>query len=886
MNTELNTFLSTPALLDVPDKQVKSTITNDRGLPKFGLNTHPGIEAIALSNIASDARFSRTGLDMTFALSAHKGGSIKATHSIGRIWSMHYPIKVRFVHTSSNSELKLALAPAYAGFKHGIVDRAALSALAAVSASFANKTCAETLPSDSRAAISRLLDIPVDATRLMYRMATMHTAAAAAEAQGGALRLANLTDDQTPRIITSFADYATAIEAVSKKGEQPVYLGLGSSLEPTIYARIARILTLTSPKFTTADLEAPPSVCAIWPEIHGARAYLMGATDTVAPLSGELSTRDISLFIQYYCALYGCADAFNSILQVVRSFALRPAGSGAMGSSLNLVLALPLPRMQPMVLAPLLQPHGIFDDETPDDYLIQTRQELIRASARAAIFLSGYHLATQQAGGFWLEQPAQAAHPALNNNYSRFIKMQTAGSAATNATLHLTTELGWEASFTSSWLAVGSTGRPLACLHPIEFEECLPFSEALPATAALLAILKPVALDHAVPIYQLSRAAAVNGRLALNDAYYSLLMLKKPARLVSIVTNRLTRTQSDQTIQPRISYRGLPSDGQFFSLATEAQSIQMGYELLDVSSALESRMNRDQFDGVKLVYEWNLPHSSVDVYAQFIEDAYVPPHAEETRIVDLQPMTTVPIIPSPKDITQPAAAKDITQIRDILGADFGGIVDAYNTMRSLAGKQLPTATYEANLRTLTGLLTSFVPSMIEFMTDDQEAIRTSLTWFAAVCEDAREWEYRPSSIDQLQQQQALTQSTLISLMDTLNKPLAPPPPPTIEQIHAAETLEPFTQQRISWDEEMEGVRMAAVGTPTPASPIQQAHPEIQTQPTAKLPPSPTPVPAARPATQSSFHPSPPVQQQPPAPVVEPTGATDPMPVNTSFTAAR
>jgi len=806
----MNSALSRPSLIKLNEKQIKTPIHNSKNKINFGHNLHAGCTIISQSDHAAASRMRQTGIDLSFRLRSFRKGSHQSDDTIGRLWSMHYPAHFKFTNATSTSQYMIELAPAYAGFKHGIVDRAALASLAAVSQSFNLRAPTETLPGDTRASISRLLAIPIDATRLCCRIAVLYTAAAIAEATSSGLRLATLADSATPRTIATFSDWATALEAATRRGEQPVYIGTKSLDEPEIYSRIARILALPSPTFTTGDLEAPPSLVAMWPEIPAARAYIFAATDTYGPLTGIVASRDVALYAEYFGRLYGLQDEIADWIQFAMGFATRPAGSGALGTHSNTILSLPASSMQAMVLSPVAQATDFIGREEPSAAMLFPANAMLAGCMRAAVYLAAFNVTMQAAGGYWLDQniPASAR---LSLRYRQVIEPGLTGSAAANATLAMAAELGWDAAYSAPWLAVATNGHPCRTLMPIEIEECIPFISALPSNSALLAILKPVALDEIHPPNQLLTPSCVKGRQSTTDAYYSVVGQHFKAKLHNVSYSRLSQTFKLTDSRIRLSYRGKPSDGQFSDFATELDQHSVGFIFPTTDAVIESYMQHKKSEGVEWFYEWNLPHTDTAVYKQFIVDSYSPPHSE----ADSTPKEPMVEVPKPPSVQQsplpPTAMRDLTQLRDLLGADYGAVLDAHSAMAASAGKQLPQATYEANSRTLTGLLTALQIDMIPFfLEDDPSTLRTFMHWFSNACEDAREWDYRPTSKDQLIQQKALA-TTILEATPMLSAPPTPPLPPTQQAVTALASQAPFTLAQPDIAVETAAIEHAATG---------------------------------------------------------------------------
>jgi len=548
----------------------------------------------------------------------------------------------------------------------------------------------------------------------------------------------------------------------------------------------------------------------MWPEIPAARAYIFAATDTYGPLTGIVASRDVALYAEYFGRLYGLQDEITDWIQFTMGFATRPAGSGALGTHSNTILSLPASSMQAMVLSPVAQATDFIGKEEPTAAMLFPANAMLAGSMRAAVYLAAFNVTMQAAGGYWLDQsiPASAR---LSLRYREVIEPGLLGSAAANATLAMAAELGWDASYSPPWLALATNGHPSRTLMPIEVEECIPFISALPSNSALLAILKPVALDEIHPPNQLLTPSCVKGRQSNTDAYYSVMGQHFKAKLHNVSYSRLSQTFKLSDSKIRLSYRGKPSDGQFADFATELDQHSVGFIFPTTDAVIESYMQHKKSEGVEWFYEWNLPHSDTAVYKQYIVDSYSPPESAAAQ-VPKEPMVEVPAPPSVQQSPLPSTAmRDLTQLRDLLGADYGAVLDAHSAMAASAGKQLPQATYEANSRTLTGLLTALQIDMIPFfLEDDPSTLRTFMHWFSNACEDAREWDYRPTSKDQLIQQKALA-TTILEATPLLAAPPVPPIPPTQQAVAALATQAPFTLDQPEIAIEIAAIERAATG---------------------------------------------------------------------------
>jgi hypothetical protein len=849
MDFTLNNALSRPALIPLPNKQaipaVKPTITNI----KFGEAQHPGCNIITNSEHASAARFNTVGLDLSFQLRAHRKGKRTALLTLGRVWSPLYKATFKFPHCPSLSNQRLDLAAAYAGFKNGIVDRAAIAALSAVSQTFAYASRDMVIPDDSRAALTRVLDVPFEPTRLIIRMATLYAAAAAAEATGTYLRIHNSSDDNPPRHITQLSDWAVAVSASATLGEQPIYLGAKSAAEPSIYERICRVLALERPTFTAGAHDPPPTVTQLWPPIPKARAYLHSATDTTPVLSGAITSRDIAIFMSYWARLYGQQNELTSAVSFCMGQALRPAGTAVLGMLDTMLLPLPASAMQAAVASPLLQPTDVLTDEGIIKEFRRPYPQIVAGAMRACVFLSSHHAVTSLVGADWVGTPYDG-DLTIADNMMDYNQPTSLGSAAANAALALASDVGWSGCFNAYWQQIGSNATRSNHYLPVEAEETLPFADGLPSNAAVLALLRPSALDNILAPNTPYVAAMVAGRASPVDALYSVLAQPHPAAVHCNSYNVLTQRHKTTNCKVRQSYRGVPSDGQFTSYRTETTAYTYTITFPDNDSVMESYTAHQRSESTAWYYEWNLPHSGIDQAAQYIAAGFRPEMPALTV-----PGNNVPtiLVPQPTNKLPLPSREVLEELTDALGNAIGDIIEAHKRMRTYSGKQLEVSTYEETVRVLTGHITALDMGTLSMVLEPDE-MRDMATTIHSITLDTLEWEFRDASREQLKQVIALARAhELAAPLDT-----EPPSPPDAEEILASADLLPFSATP-EWSQVAAEVAEAATGLPDPDFHGLEQHPQ---QPPSIAHPAAAPTAPVSPSTPREPN-TPPLSPAPP-----------------------
>jgi len=830
----LNSSASAPSLVKLPERQVVASIRLGQTPPALGTDIPDGVSVFTKSEHASASRINHQGVDLTYSLIAIKNSIEKENIRMGRLWTMHYPITFTATSGAPLMTQRIDLAPAYAGFKHGIVDRAALQSLAAISQSFHSRGTNESIPDDARTGIGRLLNTPMELSRLLLRLAIMYAGAAVAEATGSGLRLTTNNDNRPPRFLQQLGDWSTAVLAASATTEQPIYVGIRGLNDSQRYLRIARALALDTPSWATSAHGAAPSVLAIWPEIPNARAYALSSTATAVDLAGDLAARDIAMYAQYLSNVYGVAPHYEAWLQFALGMATRPAGSATLGSYDHLILSLPVASQAPMVLSPLTQATNTLTDEYLEERFEYSAPLIFGGAARGATFLACLNSVMMQTGHYWATQDTPVSRRAAIHS-AQYIKARLNGSAAATSALNLAADMGWDKSFTEPWLRVAIGGSQKRYL-PVEAEEVVPFTTAHPANSAVLGILRPSALAAPVPIDLVVPINKVVGRANISDGFYSLLVTHPDIRIHNVTVNLQEQRTTIAPAKILQSYRHKPTDGQFSSLRTESAIYKTAFKLNTTRALAAALHAKERSHGVTWYYEWNIPHTNLDMYEQFIEDGYLPPEPEETPV---EPNEEYVQVTPPKITLKETDRKDIEHYRDLLGVALGNIIDSMGNMTQLAGKQLHKTQYEAESRLLTGYTTVLDPEMLQIMlAEDLDAQRTVLGFLKTACLNAAEWEVRPTGREEAIAK-AETYAAMLAAVPASYDECVPPD----ERGKPIQNINPFTATQLNWNDEVNRVEAAAykpeavAPPPVPQSPTPQTTtPQPEPQPTTPTQP--------------------------------------------------
>jgi hypothetical protein len=730
-----------PGVIELPKTQIAITENIKKEELRFGKTKNQKIMPLLESNSALMSRFHAGRIDLTYSLMADHHGEAKSQETIGRLWSMHYPSAWNFSDGGTFPTVKMELAPAFAGFKHGLQDQAAMRALTAMSASL-RSVPNEMIPDDARATINTLLTAPAQMSRMLLRFATLWAAAAAAELAGNSLVCHSNSDDRMSTAITTLGDFTIALKSITRQNVQPLLVNIRGSVEGMRYMRIARILCLDRPALALEDGHEAPSVTKLWPPIPNARAYQLAPNDQLLSMAGPVSSRDIAILASYYARCLNVAEQLEDWVQFAASMVYRPAGSALHGRHQAAILQLPPAVLGPTILMPLVQAVDTLDDERIMAEMDEPAITHLYGACQASVYLAALNNTSQTALG-------DAAHHltgALKNRcllHQRNLAVRTMnGTPIVCSAINLAGKQGWDASFSHAWLALSPMSE--LCMgkyFPVESEETMPWVTALPSTCAMLGTLLPVHLETAPASDAYLRVSAIAGRVGLTDALYGLQALgAEPAIYYTVKTRAWPPPPVRYTILK--GYRGMPTDGQFAPHTLDDTSWQPLFRLESHGSLLKAMRGHQARSLWHWSYEWHVPYSSSDAAVQYVEHAAVPA-AMSTLSKGKTPSDDLIVVKDAPSVKYPAGpVGDPGVLRDVLGDAWGRIMDTRGAMKAMVGKQLENNRYENLAREFAGCVTGLLIDQITVIMPP-EYHTLMWTWLYNYSVEAATWVTSP-----------------------------------------------------------------------------------------------------------------------------------------------
>lgn len=757
-------------IIELPKTQIAHIEQQKKESLEFGKEKNKKIEPILASTSALYARYHLGRLDLSYTLMADHHGEIKANAAIGRLWSMHYPNAWNFSDGGTFPVLKMELAPAFAGFKHGLQDQAALRALSAMSSSL-RSTANEMIPDDARATINSLLARPAQLSRMLLRFASLWAATAATELAGGVLECHSTADDRQSVTISTLGDFTIALKSIMRQQTQPLLVNVRGSAEGLRYMRIARILCLDKPILALENGAEPPSVASLWPRIANARAYQLAPAEQTTSLAGPISSRDVAVLASYYARCLNAGDQLEDWVQFAASMVYRPAGSALMGRHQAAILQLPKAELGPTILMPLVQAVDTLDDESIMGGMDEPAGVCLYGACQAAVFLSALNNISQTALG-------DAAGHLTGHLKTRSLLHQRNlavrsmdGTPMVCAALALASQQGWARGFSEAWLALSPmSDLCLGTYFPIEAEECMPWVDALPSSCAMLGTLLPVHLNSMPTTDSYLRVSEIQGRVGLTDALYGLLALGAQPRIFhSTLTRGWPKPPDLYTV--KTSYRGSPTDGQFSPHRLDDTTWQPLFRLETHAGIIKAVRGHEARSLWRWHYEWMIPYSSDSIIAQYVTDATTPQLPPVAGPPTPQESTTVGE-PGPPTVYPAGPVDGPDTLRNDVGDTWGPLLDSRNAVQAMIGQRVESRHYETVVRGFAGHIIGLPIDQLGHLVAPHKQAAV-WTWVHNYASEAAAWTTAPAMQAECQRvaEYALTQ---------LNTDMPEAPPPTIE----------------------------------------------------------------------------------------------------------
>jgi hypothetical protein len=734
-------------MIPLPKKQsiCKSAVDTPQKMV-WGTALHPSVANLKSNTGVLSSRFNRLGLDMSFQLAAVQDSRIKEQHTIGRIWKPVYPAQYSFINLAPMQEHTLTAASAYAGFRFGIADPAAMRSLAAISATLGIGTEKTTIPDAARSALNRAFATNFQPQRMMLRLCVLWTAAAMTELSSTHLQIHDMKDAISSRPVRNLAEWGLAVTAAARQIEQPILVNLRGSDEPRKFARIVRIACLPKLTATTGENGEPPSVLKMWPTIPNARTYVMSEFNQDDDLAGIVSSRDVAIIISYYARAWNFVSQTQALLDLATWGAARPAGSALMGTSPNCRLALPMSDMAQAVLLPLTQSVDSVECEDLLPVFYKPAPQILAGTASALVFLTAINC-TLGASGIHLDSHLRpAVRQDIDAQYQQLTRASLRGSAITLAALTIASDLGWSGCFSEHMAGVGLYGSiGDHKFLPIEAEEAVPFTTALPDLSAILGTLQPSSMDTIVPYDIPLMPSVVKNRHNTSDAFYSMIAVgAEPAIQYRTYTAGTLLGQANYST--KMSYRNVPTDGQFIAHTYESTHMVPTFSLHTLKAVVTAMQGARSRDSWAWYYEWYIPFDSTEVMAQYVHA----PTPKSDFTPPIKPKVPMATIPQPAERTQLKAiatlkptAELIEGWREQLGDAFSNVHDAYITMKALVGKEVTESRYDQNVRLLTDSIVAIEAESLKYAVEPEE-LPELFGYLAAIAYDAESWDRTPT----------------------------------------------------------------------------------------------------------------------------------------------
>jgi hypothetical protein len=521
------------------------------------------------------------------ALLKMRKNTVRDEISVGRSWTPFYAMNPKFPDSDEWGSVSLGLQPVFAGLASESLERSAVQALANLPYAFCRASQAD-FTARGRHALVQLVDRPLNAVRFLWRLASMYLAAIILEAEGRHLTVNSTAGLEQPRSITSVTDLVAVLTHAMERTEQVAFIDVGKHLGGV--QPIIQVITLaTAPVVGWRDTDGPlPAVLKMWPEINNLRASVYG--EMVGNVEvGEVNSGNIWETISLYARQHGLQDVWEEVWTAALTFYSRPEGSKGWCGHTNVVIPMPVSRMEVAALGPLSHPMRSWDYTSAALKHPHMAEAAWEGNCRYAGIALGVGSTLESEGANML---SYGVYTAEEFNYFERLHANEGTACPLNVgACNLMGDLGWSnltgrallgvrgynAATPRGRLSLGGQDRspPPSAVYvtlmdesAIQWEEFAYACDSIPHTAAIYAQLHPVGIKDPAVLNWWIRTDHIENRTGTADAIYSLLNTTR-CQYSLCITAMPNRTCTYRALAPRTGYRGVYLDHQFSEVASD-----------------------------------------------------------------------------------------------------------------------------------------------------------------------------------------------------------------------------------------------------------------------------------------------------------------------------
>lgn len=584
-----------------------------------------------------------------YSLFGLRKDKLVSEQAVGRDWSPQYPASVRFEDSPPWGDAKLAMLPAFAGLGDEVLDRSAIQALSSLPFAFANARVND-FSASARHAVSTLVNRDYNPVRFLWRLAAMFLGCALAEEAGGELEVSTIAGARDPRFISGTPELNVMLIEAAVAREQTVFVDAAhEDVRPTKQLEVLLAATAKSVVWRDRTGRPLPTVLGLWPEIPNCVLNVYG-TQWAPVEPGSISSTVVWEATTMFVRQHGLQTLWDEIFAAVAVHALRPEGDGAWVGHKVAAIRLPRSELSPDGLGPLSQPMRSWIYATTPLHYPDLASVLWDATSRyAAISVAVNYVAAESGADILLlDKTPSRQHAVLEMLTQPFLHYVPLNYVAEK----VMRDLGWESGMGRILLTMRGldryvSGRSRASkllqhrMAPgvVQWEEVLPFAQAIPASAAIFPALYPVQPSMTYPVGVWSTASVVKGRIGTSDALYSVMEVPgNSAGYAKIHPHAAAAIYQDYT--PMRNYRASYSDHQFLTqaVADEASYVPV-FKSINSSTVVNTYLRGQRNQDVTWYYTEETSSTFIGSLIDF-DDPDV--DAEELASVMAQPVPAHP----------------------------------------------------------------------------------------------------------------------------------------------------------------------------------------------------------------------------------------------------
>jgi hypothetical protein len=545
----------------LPDANLEST-------PSF-MDIGPAPKNWAKTYGEVNHKYNKNVLDRTFNIFQVRKNKLEMMRTIGREWTPYFKARYKIVDGQTWGDVPIKVEPAFSGIMADMMSTSMVKALQSLPHAFAHTSASNFVPA-TRHAMYRLVNMPLNAVRLLTRFAVLFLTATIVEEEGDSLKVIGVQGSPEEMEVYDGASYNNLIYQADKQCGQVLYTELEKVADdPEILEIYKLAMTNTLHIERRGSDRDMPAIFDLWPKIDNPILAIFGPARAILGF-GHLDSDTIWNAIELYVTQMGLSELWQTVFRSVATMTWRPSNGTNFCGHEAVRIAIPKSQLGPASLGPIIGNMRHWVDESFERMYPVLAEVAWEATSRYMLWNLLIRDYTSAMGGLELmhmdlDRTLIARMEWLVSAHGRMCpinKYVEIGAA----------EHGWQ-NFLGPMLCTilgldkVSVRRkkglkllvPLQDEYAVQWEEVLDCTTSIPEGSAALSMIYPSAPNTIPSPRMWIKPSIVYNRASTVDAVYSMYMAGAD-KIALAFSNNVNGTVEVTEIKPISNYRGEIAD--------------------------------------------------------------------------------------------------------------------------------------------------------------------------------------------------------------------------------------------------------------------------------------------------------------------------------------